>query len=97
MIRGPTRSTLLPGTPLFRALSGGLDADRLSGGAGDDKIDGGDGRNRYFGGSGRDVVDAANGSVERIDCGSGRDVVRADARDRLRGCERVFRLRLVNR
>src|SRR3712207_8478613 len=74
MIRGPTRSTLLPGTPLFRALSGGLDADRLSGGAGDDKIDGGDGRNRYFGGSGRDVVDAANGSVERIDCGSGRDV-----------------------
>jgi hypothetical protein len=35
----------------------------------------------------------ANGGVETVDC----DTVRADARDRLRGCERVFRLRLVNR
>jgi Ca2+-binding RTX toxin-like protein len=74
-----------------------LDGDRLSGGDGNDRIDGGDGRNRYLGGAGRDVIDAANGSVETISCGTGRDVVRADAGDRLRGCERVFRLTLVNR
>jgi Ca2+-binding RTX toxin-like protein len=47
-------------------IFGGLDGDRLVGGAGDDRIDGGDGRNRVFGGSGRDAIDAANGSVERI-------------------------------
>ena len=77
-------------------ISGDLGGDRLSGGDGNDNLDGGDGRNPYFGGTGDDVVDAANGSVERIDCGSGRDTVRADGRDRLRGCERVFRLALVN-
>ena len=76
-------------------LSGGLDGDRLIGGDGNDLIDGGDGRNSYSGGAGRDVIDAANGSVETINCGSGRDTVRADSTDRVRGCERVFRLRLT--
>jgi hypothetical protein len=34
-------------------------------------------------------VDAANRRVDTIDCGSGKDRVRADKRDRIRGCERV--------
>jgi hypothetical protein len=41
------------------------------------------------------VIDAANGAGERIDCGPSRDLVRADASDRLAGCERVFRLQRV--
>ena len=67
------------------------------GGAGNDRIDGGDGRNRYYGGSGNDVIDAANGSVETVNCGPGRDTVRADSRDRLIRCERVHRLTLARR
>jgi Ca2+-binding RTX toxin-like protein len=77
-------------------IAGGLGGDRLTGGDGNDRIDGGDGRNTYSGGDGNDAIDAANGSTERIRCGAGRDVVRADATDRLSGCERVFRLNLVN-
>ena len=52
-------------------------------------------RDRYLGGAGNDEINAANGVREtRINCGSGRrDVVRADASDRVRGCERIFRLR----
>jgi Ca2+-binding RTX toxin-like protein len=74
----------------------GLDGDRLTGGDGNDLINGGDGRNRYSGGARRDVIDATNGSVETINCGAGRDTVRAASSDRMIGCERVFRLRPNN-
>jgi len=68
-------------------LDGGAGDDRLFGGPGDDRITGGPGRDAIFGGSGRDTIDAADGVRETIDCGSGKDTVRADAADRLRGCE----------
>ena len=73
-------------------LSGGTGNDRLSGGSGNDAIAGGPGRNRYSGGAGRDVINSANGRREIVSCGSGRDTVRADRVDRLRGCERILRL-----
>ena len=75
-------------------VSGGFDNDSITGDAGDDELDGGPGRNTYLAGDGNDVVDAANGVREtRVNCGAGRrDVVRADANDRVRGCERIFRL-----
>jgi hypothetical protein len=47
-----------------------------------------------MGSGGNDRIDAANGFKDRISCGSGTDVVRADANDRVSGCERVYRLRL---
>jgi hypothetical protein len=33
-------------------------------------------------------VNSKNGRRETIDCGPGNDVVRADKRDRLKGCEK---------
>jgi hypothetical protein len=66
----------------------------MTGDAGEDRLIGGPGRNQ----SRRrrdDEIDAANGVREaRINCGAGRrDMVRADANHRVRGCERIFRLR----
>ena len=72
---------------------GGSGNDLLSGGEGRDRLVGGPGRNRYVGGFGPDSINAANGVRELVDCGFGRDSVKADPRDRLSGCERVKRVR----
>jgi hypothetical protein len=74
-------------------LVGGSGSDLLSGGTGADVIAGGPGRNRYDGGMGGDSINAANGVRELVDCGFGRDYVKADRRDRLSGCEKVKRIR----
>ena len=81
---------LTGGTGADRVL-GDAGQDRLSGGSGGDSISGGRGRNTYSGGRGNDRIEAANGRRERVHCGPGRDTVRADHGDRLRGCERVKR------
>jgi Ca2+-binding RTX toxin-like protein len=72
-------------------LNGGAGRDRLDGGAGNDKLNGGAGPNTYLGGAGRDIITAANGRKERVNCGAGRDRARADRTDKLRGCESVKR------
>ena len=76
-------------------LSGGPGDDDLVGGPGDDQLAGGrdGGFDRYDAGPGNDTIQAANGSRETIECGRGRDQVRADPRDRLRGCEQVTRVK----
>ena len=43
------------------------------------------------GGAGPDRLDARDGRRETVVCGAGPDIVRADARDRLVGCERISR------
>jgi Ca2+-binding RTX toxin-like protein len=73
-------------------LFGGARGDRLFGGNGRDRLAGNAGRNRYNGGPGNDRISARNRNVDRIRCGSGRDRVSADARDRVAGdCEVVRR------
>jgi uncharacterized delta-60 repeat protein len=72
-------------------VDGGRGDDRLKGRGGNDRIIGDAGRNRYSGGSGNDRIYSRNGRAEKVDCGSGRDYVKADRRDRLRRCERVSR------
>ena len=75
-------------------LSGGAGIDRLYGGAGNDRLSGGPSTNVLHGGNGRDTIIAINGTFDRINCGKGRDTVRADARDRVaRTCEVVNRRR----
>jgi hypothetical protein len=74
-------------------LVGGSGSDLLAGGTGRDVLAGGPGRNRYDGGLGSDSINAANGVRELVDCGFGRDFVKADPRDRLSGCEKVTRVR----
>lgn len=71
-------------------LSGGAGGDTLRGGDGDDVLTGGAGINRLMGGPGNDVLNAANRRIDIVSCGPGRrDRARADAGDRVRGCERV--------
>ena len=43
------------------------------------------------GGTGSDVINAVDGARDTVLCGKGRDRVRADARDKLKGCEQVRR------
>jgi Ca2+-binding RTX toxin-like protein len=74
-------------------LTGGTGWDRLTGGRGNDVLAGNSGRNRYDAGSGNDVVRAANGRAELVSCGTGRDRASADRSDRVRGCERIRRVR----
>jgi hypothetical protein len=72
-------------------LIGATGKDKLNGGAGNDKIDGGPGPNTYTGGAGNDTINSANGKRETVNCGSGKDSVRADKADRVKGCEKVRR------
>jgi hypothetical protein len=68
-------------------LDGEKGNDRLTGGVGGDVLVDGFGTNAFDAGPGSDRVDARNGSRETVRCGPGFDRVRADRRDRLRGCE----------
>jgi hypothetical protein len=73
-------------------IEGWSGRDKISGGAGDDAIGGGSGRNVISGGPGDDRIASANGIAETVDCGPGRDLVRADRSDRLHACERIKRV-----
>ena len=70
-------------------ILGGRGNDLLIGGPGHDLVNGGPGGDRFFAGGGNDLVLSRDGLGETVDCQDGRgDFVRADPRDRLRGCER---------
>jgi Ca2+-binding RTX toxin-like protein len=81
----------LIGGPGNDKLYGSGGRDRLDGGPGKDILVGGKGRDSLKGGGGADSLNAKDGARDTVDCGKGRDRVRADRRDRLRGCERVRR------
>ena len=72
-------------------LKGGSGNDRLSGGSGKDVLVGGKGKNTLLGGGGNDVLDITGGRRDKAVCGKGSDRVKADATDRVVGCERVKR------
>jgi Ca2+-binding RTX toxin-like protein len=72
-------------------LEGDAGNDQIKGDAGNDRLVGGRGINRYSGGAGNDKIYARNGHSEIVECGPGRDWVKADRTDRLRRCERVTR------
>jgi uncharacterized delta-60 repeat protein len=99
-IRGRAGSDRLFGLAGADCISGGAGNDAISGGAGNDSLAGGTGADRLTGGSGsnairgeagNDRIDSRNGRLDRVSCGAGRDRVRADAGDRLSGCEVVAR------
>lgn len=87
--RGNDRLEALAGHDL---LQGGPGRDLLLGGRGDDRLYGGPGWDRIVGGAGWDALYSRDGAVDVVRCGSGRDTVRADRRDRVaRNCEHVER------
>src|ERR671911_3076720 len=82
---------VLPGGRQDENLSGGGGTDRLRSAGGPDSLRPGAGRDLVFGGPGRDRVNSRDSHRDRVRCGAGRDRVKADRRDRLRGCEVVRR------
>jgi Ca2+-binding RTX toxin-like protein len=69
-------------------LSGGAGNDKLDGGPGNDKLTGGKGKDTLTGGAGNDTINSKDGIRETVNCGRGKDRVKADKRDKLKGCER---------
>jgi hypothetical protein len=69
-------------------LSGGAGRDKLNGGPGNDKLTGGKGKDTFTGGGGNDRINSRDGIAERVNCGKGRDKVKADRKDKLIGCEK---------
>ena len=80
-------------------ISGGPGPDTIDGGPGNDdirEVPGGYtpgesldwGHNRVNGGPGNDRINVANGRRDVVDCGAGRDVVKADKGDKLKNCEK---------
>jgi Ca2+-binding RTX toxin-like protein len=69
-------------------VSGGAGNDKLDGGAGKDKLTGGKGKDTFSGGAGNDTINSKDGIRETVNCGKGRDKVKADKRDKLKSCER---------
>jgi hypothetical protein len=84
---GGPGNDLITGGRVPDALSGGAGDDQVTGGGGADRMNGGRGHDLLAGGRGRDLIEARDGMRDRVRCGSGRDRVHADRRDRLRGCE----------
>lgn len=64
-------------------LHGGRGNDCLYGQRGKDRLHGGPGRDLLSGGPGNDRILAIDGERDRIRCGRGKDVVRADRKDKL--------------
>ena len=69
-------------------LTGGDADDVLAGGPGDDTLTGGAGDDAFFGEAGKDIVEARDGTAERIACGADDDQARNDFTDILAECER---------
>jgi Tol biopolymer transport system component len=93
VIKGGAGDDCLNGRKGRDRISGGAGSDVLSGGPGNDVLAGGKGRNKVYGGAGDDTLNIADGRKDIASCGRGRDKVRADKGDTLRGCERVTRVK----
>ena len=94
ILDGGAGDDVLTGGRLSNNIIGGRGDDRIIGGAGPDLIDlidGGPGRDLIIAGAGPDRINSRDSTRDRVRCGPGRDDVKADRRDRLRGCEAVDR------
>ena len=98
VLRGGARRDALQGLGGNDRLGGGAESDNLNGGPGNDTLDGGNGPDHLVGGpgadtikggAGKDRVIAADGEPDSVNCGAGKDSVKADEVDVLRGCETV--------
>ncbi len=98
---GGDASDVLKGSKRANDFSGGAGADRLVGGGGADGLHGEEGGDNLNGGKGRDLLEGDSGSdriksrdggPDEVSCGSSRDVVKADGKDRTGAdCDKVKR------
>jgi metallophosphoesterase (TIGR03767 family) len=88
LIKGKAGNDCIRGMNGRDRLFGGIDNDLIRAGAGRDKIVPGPGRDKAVGGGKADRIRSRDGRRDVVHCGRGRDVVVADRKDRLRGCEK---------
>lgn len=86
-LRGGAGNDRLTGGPGNDKLFGNAGNDKLSGGTGNDSLNGGAGKDSFNAGSGNDTINSRDGVAENVNCGGGKDKVRADRKDKLHGCE----------
>ncbi len=91
ILEGGSGDDVITGSRLDDRLNGNSGQDRIAGGDGADIITGGAGSDQLFGGAGRDTVRARDRVRDKVSCGSGRDRVQADRRDRVISCEQTSR------
>jgi hypothetical protein len=91
VICGGAGADVLEGAGGDDVLRGESGRDQVSGGAGNDDLADKMGHDRLAGGTGNDRIDTTNGSQNNVDCGPGRDRLKADRRDQFERCERSFR------
>lgn len=92
VLRGTSAADVLYGNAGNDRLLGYGGADRLDGGRGNDVVVGGKGRDTLAGGPGADEVYAADGELDAVFCGRGRDRAYVDANERvIRGCDSIVR------
>ena len=58
-----------------------------------DNVTGGRGNDLISSGKGNDLIRSLDGTRDAVRCGSGRDRVKADGIDKLKGCERALRVK----
>ncbi len=90
-IKGGKGNDCLHGGDGDDQVEGGKGDDRVGGGPGKDRVKGGRGEDTLQAGGGRDRIDAADGERDIVSCGGANDRVRADRKDKTRGCEKVNR------
>ena len=90
-LKGGAGNDSLTGGDGNDVLIGGPGKDKLNGGKGDDTLTGNGGKDSLVGGPGNDTINAKDGITELVRCGSGKDRVKADRKDRLSRCESVRR------
>jgi len=91
VLYGGAGNDVITGSASNDVLRGDAGHDRIAGRAGADNITGGTGRDRITGGAGRDLIKVHDSARDTVSCGSGRDQVNTDRRDRVDGCERIRR------
>ena len=91
LIRGLGGDDCLHGGRGADTVKAGAGRDRVRGGRGADTVTGGSGRDRLKGGKANDRLLARDGQRDLVRCGQGNDLGRVDAKDKIRGCERIKR------
>jgi hypothetical protein len=86
--KGGSGSDLIQAGTGRNLLFGGGGADTIVGGPNRDSVEPGKGRDSATLGDGFDLVATLDHRRDRVDCGSGLDIVSKDRKDRTPGCER---------